>query len=57
MTMKPGHRVSLHRIWPHSRPARFNNPQPMLRSIPRAGHVASLLAAALAEAQRDSMTP
>jgi hypothetical protein len=56
LTMKPGHRVALHRIWPHSRPARFNNPQPMLRSIPRAGHVASLLAAALAEAQRDSMT-
>jgi hypothetical protein len=56
LTMKPGHRVALHRVWPHSRPWRLREPQPMLRSVPRAGHVATLLAGALAEAQRETLT-
>jgi hypothetical protein len=55
LAMKPGHRVALHRVWPHSRPWRLWEPQPMLRSVPRAGHVATLLAGALAEAQREKL--
>lgn len=50
LQMKPGHRVALHRAWPHSRPWRFGSPEPMLRSVPRAGEVAVLLAQTLAQA-------
>ncbi len=35
-------------LWPHVRPWRFNRPQPMLRAIPEAEKVASLLAEATA---------
>ena len=51
IALKPGYHVALHRTWPHSRPWRFSQPQPMLRSVPRAGQVATLLAASLARAQ------
>lgn len=36
-------------LWPHVRPWRLANAQPMLRSVPDAAHVASILAGALAE--------
>jgi hypothetical protein len=35
-------------LWPHSRPFRYANPQPMLRAIPDAQSVAELLAEACA---------
>ena len=50
LIMQPGFRVTLHRVWPHSRPWRFIAPQPMLRSVPNAGQVATLLVNTLAEA-------
>lgn len=34
-------------LWPHARPWQFTNPQPMLRSITDADHVARILADAL----------
>ncbi len=40
-------RVPIVVLWPHMRPWRITRPQPMLRSVPDAVHVASLLAAAL----------
>jgi hypothetical protein len=57
LTMKPARKIALHRIWPHSRPGRFTNPQPMLRSIPRAGHVATLLASVLQHDQVRLLQP
>jgi hypothetical protein len=35
-------------LWPHARPWRFSNAEPMLRGLPDAGHVAGILAGALA---------
>lgn len=35
-------------LWPHTRPFRYSEPQPMMRSIPEAQKVASLLADAVA---------
>lgn len=36
-------------LWPHARPWRFGKPEPALRAVPDAGHVAELLAQALRE--------
>jgi len=36
-------------MWPHARPWQFAQPQPMLRAIPQAQHVAALLAEACAK--------
>ena len=38
-------------LWPHTRPWRFAAPQPMLRTVPDAKHVANLLSDALRSAQ------
>lgn len=38
------HRLGYAILWPHARPWRLRNPQPMLRSIPEAAEVARLLA-------------
>lgn len=35
-------------MWPHARPWKFTKPQPMLRAVPDAAHVAELLADACA---------
>jgi hypothetical protein len=40
-------RVPVAFIWPHMRPWRITRPEPMLRSVPDAVHVASLMTAAL----------
>jgi Bacterial PH domain len=40
-------RVPMVLLWPHLKPWRFTRPEPMLRSVPDAVHVASLLTAAL----------
>ena len=50
ITTKPAYPIRLHRIWPHARPWRLARPQPMLRSIPDAGRVATMLAQTLAHA-------
>ena len=37
-------------LWPHVRPWRMRHPEPMLRSLPDAAHVAAILAPALTAA-------
>ncbi len=44
-------RVAYLLLWPHARPWRVRQPQPMLRSVPQADQIAELLAQAL----RDSL--
>ncbi len=39
-------RIAYLHLWPHARPWRFTRPEPMLRCIPQAAHVAQLLAQA-----------
>lgn len=41
-----GGRISYVFMWPHARPWRFSKPQPMLRAVPEAEKVATLLIAA-----------
>jgi hypothetical protein len=43
-------RMAYSNLWPHVRPWHLGNPEPMLRGIPQAGHVAMLLGQALSEA-------
>jgi hypothetical protein len=47
LTPNKADRVPAILIWPHMRPWRLRRPEPMMRSVPDAVHVASLLAAAL----------
>jgi Bacterial PH domain len=47
LTPNAADRVPAVLIWPHMRPWRLRKPEPMLRSVPDAVHVASLLTAAL----------
>ncbi len=58
LTLMGDERVAFSTLWPHARPWRFNHPEPMLRAIPDAARVASLLSAALnAEIPASSMRP
>ena len=52
-------RISYVVLWPHARPWRLANAEPMLRGLPNAGEVAELLAGALAAemAIRTPVTP
>jgi uncharacterized integral membrane protein len=50
LQLRAGHSVSLLKTWPLVRPWRFTQAQPMLRGVPQAGPVATLLARAVAEA-------
>ena len=45
--LRKGERVAYLHLWPHARPWRVSQPEPMLRSVPEAEKVASLLARAL----------
>jgi hypothetical protein len=51
-----GGRVGYAFLWPHARPWRFRSPQPMLRAVPNAADVASLLVAARARISPISRT-
>ncbi len=42
------HRVAWLMIWPHTRPWRLRDPEPMLRALPEAASVAQMLSRALA---------
>ncbi len=42
MALKPGRAVAFLKLWPHVRPWQFRQPQPMLRGIEDAAHVAAL---------------
>lgn len=53
-------RIAYAHLWPHARPWRVARPQPMLRCVPDAAHVAALLARSLAlagGAANDAATP
>ncbi|MGL4438270.1 MAG: photosynthetic complex putative assembly protein PuhB, partial [Bosea sp. (in: a-proteobacteria)] len=44
-------RIAIFAIWPNMRPWKIARPEPMLRSLPDAGRVADILAAALSGAR------
>jgi len=48
LTLTRTQRIAYLHLWPHVRPWQFTRPQPMLRAIPDAEHVAALLCSALA---------
>jgi hypothetical protein len=50
LSLLPGSRVSYLWLWPHVRPWRINQPQPMLRSLGDAAEVGDLLGRAFAQA-------
>jgi hypothetical protein len=43
LTLKGPDRIAWIHLWPHARPWRLARPEPMLRAIPQATHVATLL--------------
>ncbi len=51
LQLRPGIRVAYLHLWPHARPWHVTRPEPMLRSIPEAATVASVLAHALVGAR------
>lgn len=57
LKLHTGERVAYMILWPHARPLFFSEPQPTLRSIPNADHVASLLASALTGSPAQSVQP
>lgn len=48
LTLTRGNKIAWLHLWPHTRPWRVKQPEPMLRAIPAAGDVAALLAKAVA---------
>lgn len=50
LTVDPNHRMAYSNLWPHVRPWHLTSPEPTLRGIPDAKHVAGLLGRAMAEA-------
>jgi hypothetical protein len=50
LTLPAGDRIAYLALWPHARPWRLSQPEPMLRGIPDAAGVARLLSRALAAA-------
>lgn len=57
LTLKGRHRIGYAMLWPHARPWRFGDPQPMLRALPEAGHVADMLALACAAESDIALAP
>ena len=45
--LTPGQRIAYLHLWPHAKPFRFKEPQPMLRSVPNGAVVAERLRVAL----------
>jgi hypothetical protein len=48
LAMRKGAKLSYMVMWPHVRPWKFGNPQPMMRAVPEAEQVARILSRALA---------
>ncbi|MBK1624334.1 photosynthetic complex putative assembly protein PuhB [Afifella marina] len=48
LVLSPNHRVAYYALWPHARPWKIKQPEPMLRSVADAERVAEILAGALA---------
>ena len=51
LRLSAGTRVAYLHLWPHARPWRVTEPQPMLRSVPDAAAVAAILARAIVAAR------
>ena len=51
LKLKGGDRLAYAHLWPHVRPWRFAQPEPMLRAVPDAQKTAGILSAALRDAQ------
>ena len=49
LAVRDTRRVGYAVLWPHVRPWRFTRPEPMLRAVPGAERVATLLATAMRE--------
>ncbi len=56
LALKPGRPVAFLKLWPHVRPWQFRSPQPMLRGIEDAKHVAALLSQAVAAVSPGRLT-
>jgi hypothetical protein len=56
LELKGGDRIGYAVLWPHVRPWHINNPEPMLRAIPDAQRVGSLLANAVAATETVSIS-
>ena len=54
LTLTGNGRLAYLHMWPHARPGRFRDPEPMLRCIPEAAEVAQLLTKAWSEAREDA---
>ncbi|MDX2223419.1 MAG: photosynthetic complex putative assembly protein PuhB [Rhodospirillaceae bacterium] len=54
LTLKGPERVGYVNFWPHVRPWRLARPEPMLRAVPKAREVATLLAQALRRASLET---
>jgi hypothetical protein len=56
LAMRRGSKLSYLVLWPHVRPWKFGNPQPMMRAVPEAERVARILGRALAAAAEQPAT-
>jgi hypothetical protein len=54
LRLKPGQRLALHKVWPHVRGFSLTAPQPMLRGVPQAAVVGSLLSRAMGAAAQEA---
>jgi Bacterial PH domain len=57
LALHAGTRIAYLQLWPHARPWRLAQPEPMLRCLPDAEHVASLLAQAWSQAHGTAARP
>jgi hypothetical protein len=57
LALKDGDRIGWLHLWPHARPWQLARPQPMLRALPQAAEVATLLTQAWSAATGLGVTP
>ncbi len=55
LELRPENHIPFLKLWPHVRPWHVRRPKPMMRGIPLAGSVASLLAREIAHAEQDRL--
>ena len=47
LALKPGRKIAFLKLWPHARPWKFQQPQPMLRGVQDAARIAAMLGQAV----------
>jgi Bacterial PH domain len=58
ITLAAGERIAYLHLWPHARPWHLKRPQPLLRAVPQADAVATLVSQAMArQAGQDAVVP